>query len=86
MKTTVTYNADEATARMVVIDAAQALPELQRSRVIRGIYAQPVKHSSSHIRSLAHEVVLTAAVVLGALVVSVAVLMVVADIVQGASA
>jgi hypothetical protein len=43
MEYRVTYNADEVTARMVVIQAANALPEMQRSRIIRGIYSQPVE-------------------------------------------
>lgn len=42
----VTYNADELTARMAIINAANALPEAQRSRIIRAIYTQPVAHKA----------------------------------------
>lgn len=41
----VTYDADALTARMAVIDAANALPEVQRSRIIRAIYTQPVERT-----------------------------------------
>ena len=72
MKTTITYNADEATARMVVIEAAQALPESQRSRIVRAIYTQPVKPitpaAKDFVQTLAVSIFAIAVLVIGSAV------------------